>query len=61
MPEGRRHASACEAGPYCGDGVTQLPDEQCDDGGTDPCDGCSPSCQLETPVPSSDYGTRAKQ
>ncbi len=32
----------------CGDGVVQSAcGEQCDDGGTDPNDGCSPTCQIE--------------
>lgn len=33
----------------CGDGLAQYP-EQCDDGNTGAGDGCSPSCQFETPV-----------
>lgn len=33
----------------CGDGLAQYP-EQCDDGNTAAGDGCSPSCQLETPL-----------
>ncbi len=31
----------------CGDGIPGLPQEECDDGGTAPGDGCSPSCQIE--------------
>ncbi len=32
----------------CGDGVVQGScGEECDDGGTDPNDGCSPTCQIE--------------
>jgi len=32
----------------CGDGVVHSAcGEQCDDGGTDPNDGCSPTCQIE--------------
>jgi len=40
----------CHFGPFCGDGITQMPEEQCDKGrentgtyGT--IGGCSPSCQ----------------
>jgi cysteine-rich repeat protein len=33
----------------CGDRLAQYP-EQCDDGNTTAGDGCSPSCQLETPL-----------
>jgi cysteine-rich repeat protein len=32
----------------CGDGVVSG-SETCDDGNTTPCDGCSATCQLETP------------
>jgi cysteine-rich repeat protein len=35
--------------PLCGDGVVQ-PSEQCDDGNTNNCDGCSAQCRVETPV-----------
>jgi cysteine-rich repeat protein len=35
------------SGPVCGDGTVQEPDEECDDGGTAPGDGCSATCQLE--------------
>ncbi|MCW5890915.1 MAG: PQQ-dependent sugar dehydrogenase [bacterium] len=34
------------AGPVCGDGVAEAP-EECDDGGSAPGDGCSATCQLE--------------
>jgi cysteine-rich repeat protein len=34
-------------GAVCGNGVAEAPDEECDDGGTAPGDGCSASCQLE--------------
>jgi cysteine-rich repeat protein len=32
--------------PTCGNGVIE-PGEQCDDGNTVPCDGCSATCQIE--------------
>src|SRR5262245_33562766 len=35
--------------PVCGDG-TLNGTEQCDDGNTDHCDGCSPTCVIEPPV-----------
>jgi cysteine-rich repeat protein len=38
---------ACVAGSICGNGVLE-PGEQCDDGNTAPCDGCSATCQHET-------------
>ena len=34
----------CKLGPHCGDGTTDEPDEQCDDGNLEPNDGCSPLC-----------------
>lgn len=34
-------------GPVCGDGVAQSP-ERCDDGNTNPGDGCDENCQIET-------------
>jgi cysteine-rich repeat protein len=34
------------ANPLCGDGITE-PGEQCDDGNTLSCDGCSASCRTE--------------
>jgi cysteine-rich repeat protein len=34
----------------CGDGVRQQPSEECDDGNTNNCDGCSAQCKLENPV-----------
>ena len=34
---------------HCGDGVVDA-GEQCDDGNFDPCDGCSPTCVVETGV-----------
>ncbi len=37
---------ACAASAVCGNGV-QEPGEGCDDGNTDACDGCSPTCQVE--------------
>jgi cysteine-rich repeat protein len=37
---------ACSATAVCGNGVVE-PGEQCDDGNTQACDGCSPSCQKE--------------
>lgn len=36
----------CVLGASCGDG-TVTPPEECDDGNTDPCDGCSPGCRDE--------------
>jgi cysteine-rich repeat protein len=33
--------------PVCGDGIMQgSPEEECDDGNTAPCDGCSPTCVI---------------
>ncbi|KDO24253.1 hypothetical protein SPRG_09889 [Saprolegnia parasitica CBS 223.65] len=54
---GRPWSAACTAGCYsstcakqcnrvCGDGFLTA-DEQCDDGNTDPGDGCAPNCQIE--------------
>jgi cysteine-rich repeat protein len=37
----------CQRIPYCGDGVLD-PGEQCDDGNTNNCDGCSNACTLIT-------------
>lgn len=39
-------ASAGGAPDQCGDGV-RSPREACDDGNTDPADGCSPTCSVE--------------
>jgi cysteine-rich repeat protein len=36
-----------EAGPGCGDGKVNQPDEECDDGNTLPGDGCSGACTRE--------------
>ena len=36
-----------EAGPGCGDGKVNQPDEECDDGNTLPGDGCSGACTQE--------------
>ncbi len=36
----------CAATATCGNGVLE-PGEECDDGNTTPCDGCSPTCQVE--------------
>ncbi len=36
--------------PNCGNGVTESPDEQCDDGGHVAGDGCDPDCQSEAPL-----------
>jgi len=36
-----------EAGPGCGDGKVNQPDEECDDGNTLPGDGCSGACTKE--------------
>lgn len=45
-------SSTCDADctfAVCGDGVlSPLAGEACDDGGTAACDGCSPSCDVET-------------
>ena len=32
---------------FCGDGIIDANSEQCDDGGTQGGDGCSPNCQHE--------------
>ena len=37
----------CQRIPYCGDGIVD-PGEQCDDGNTNNCDGCSNACTLVT-------------
>ena len=40
--------AACVAGDVCGNGVLEVGNnEECDDGGTTPGDGCDASCQLE--------------
>lgn len=36
--------------PVCGNGTTEPPTEQCDDNNTIPNDGCSSTCQIESPV-----------
>jgi len=36
----------CAATAVCGNNVLE-PGEECDDGNTTPCDGCSPTCQVE--------------
>jgi cysteine-rich repeat protein len=46
--------ATCEA-VVCGNGILQ-PGEQCDDGNTDPGDGCSPTCRYE-PFPCGAGGT----
>jgi cysteine-rich repeat protein len=44
-------SSACNkitvTGPKCGDGITQSPQEQCDDGNTKNGDGCSSICKTQ--------------
>ena len=50
---------------YCGDGTQQTPNasgtnEQCDDGNTTNGDGCSSSCQTETPSGSTWYVCQAQ-
>ncbi|HOC93652.1 MAG TPA: hypothetical protein PKH33_14990 [bacterium] len=45
------------AGGYCGDGITEDPEEGCDDGDAVSGDGCSESCQVETPSPVCGNGT----
>jgi cysteine-rich repeat protein len=35
----------------CGNSVAEAPDEECDDGGTTPGDGCDAACQLESASP----------
>lgn len=35
----------------CGNGVIEATDEECDDGGTEPGDGCSPTCDVECDCP----------
>ena len=37
-------------GPYCGDGLVDV-SEECDDANTNNGDGCSSTCQIETPIP----------
>ena len=37
---------ACAASAVCGNNIVEF-GEQCDDGNTTPCDGCSPTCRLE--------------
>ena len=40
-------------GPKCGDGRIDLSEgEKCDDGNTNDGDGCSATCTIETPAPS---------
>jgi cysteine-rich repeat protein len=39
--------ATCQRIPYCGDGIVD-PGEECDDGNTDDCDGCSNHCTLVT-------------
>jgi len=33
--------------PFCGDGTTDAPDEECDDGNDESGDGCSADCEVE--------------
>jgi len=40
---------ACPA-PKCGDGIVNQASEQCDDGDTDSGDGCSATCETESPA-----------
>ncbi len=35
---------------FCGDGILQAPYEECDDGNSASCDGCSSFCQVERTV-----------
>ena len=39
----------CTLGPRCGDGATQAPEENCDDGNAVSGDGCSAKCVKELP------------
>ncbi|RYZ57476.1 MAG: fibro-slime domain-containing protein, partial [Proteobacteria bacterium] len=41
----------CRTGPRCGDGVTQSPQEECDDGNRASGDGCSSACRTERSGP----------
>jgi len=47
--------SVCTVTHKCGDGILNLPYEQCDDGNRMPYDGCNPDCSLmfmwSCPVP----------
>lgn len=43
-------------GPYCGDGTLQSNYEQCDDSNIVSGDGCSSTCQSETPPPTGGGG-----
>jgi cysteine-rich repeat protein len=45
--------TSCTLGPYCGDGILQQPDEQCDDGPNNGKPGydCNESCVREIFVP----------
>ena len=42
-------SAACVLGPRCGDGITQAPQETCDDGNLMPGDGCSSVCAKDSP------------
>jgi len=49
-----------EGSGICGDGLTQREVEQCEDGNTQPGDGCSPSCQHEALLSAGGWHTCAR-
>lgn len=49
--EGTAYLTSLPSGGYCGDGVNDTSDEECDDGNTADGDGCSAICEIEEAIP----------
>jgi len=50
VPIGLTYTAHRQRNTYCGDGVTQAPDESCDDGNFENGDACTVSCQPPPPA-----------